>query len=607
MSSNKIVVRGLKNAGNEPLNYQAIDPDSFYIEWDMNETWTVQFTVKNDHSLAYSMLDAQSSIIWDDQEFIVKQCEPDFNGGIETKDIVATHIYNEISRIRKYKQYIDPNDPSHDKPTDVKVAPSENEDADTGDSDDDDGQKTVTKQQDGDKTITTTVTKKDESEKGENQIEYSVDDVLKFYLEGNTLGFTWQVIGNFDKARIEELTDGSGTDMLSKITDAWPNAVIYPDNKNIRVYTMDEFQKDHNNRLDYQHNVTEFKLTYDSTNLSNEVFCIGAKYSVETDTQTEVTTGGDGGPGADKVAKDAQKYLGIPYVLGGAGGTRPGDYHAGMDCGSYVSQVYSDFGISIPTYVPNMVPYFHQVSTPQTGDVGIYYSGSLAYHICLFLNKDTIIYEPQPGESCKMEPASYYYPSMVGRNDQMAAIVSGNSSGGDGGDGGDGSGSQESTKTDEFYYFAPFMAKVQKSIDLYGEYPMEPLEDGRFDHKDAMEKYAISKLQPDPALTCEVTTYTSMKPIPGDKIHCMVKDFELSTNLAVVGFQWYPFSKSNYSTFTLNTNAQSILDYQHSHSVRVDKIIKNLNNSSTTVESEANKSVWTKAEVTTFGNNLNNN
>lgn len=203
-----------------------------------------------------------------------------------------------------------------------------------------------------------------------------------------------------------------------------------------------------------------------------------------------------------------------------------------------------------------------------------------------------------------MEPASYYYPSMVGRNDQMAAIVSGNSDGGDGGDGDD---TKESTKTDEFYYFAPFMAKVQKSIDLYGEYPMEPLEDGRFDNKDAMEKYAISKLQPDPALTVEVTTYTTMKPIPGDKIHCMVRDFDLSTNLAVVGYQWYPFSKSNYSTFTLNTNAQSILDYQHSHQIKLDKVVQNISNQSNTTEQGANKGVWTEAEVTTFGNNFNNN
>ena len=606
MSSNKIVVRGLKGTGSEPLNFQAIDPDSFYVEWEMNSSWTLQLTVKNDHSVAYGMLDAQSSIFWDGQEYIIKQCNPDFNGGVETKEITATHVYSEVSRIRKYKEYIDPAD--KDKQTDVHVygTGTVETDSDDGssDSDDDQGQQTVTESTNGNTKTKTTVTKKDESEKEENQVEYSVNDVLKFFLDGNTLGFTWQVIGNFDKARIEELTDGSGSDMLSKITDAWPNAVIYPDNKNIRVYSLDEFQKDYGNRLDYQHNVTEFKLTYDSTNLSNEVYCIGAKYSVETNTETTVTTGGDGGPGADKVAQDAQKYIGIPYVLGGAGGTRPGDYHAGMDCGSYVSQVYSDFGISIPTYVPNMVPYFHQVSTPQTGDVGIYYNGSLAYHICLFLNKDTIIYEPEPGEACKMEPASYYYPSMVGRNDQMAAIVSGNS---DGGDGGDSEDSKSTTKTDEYYYFAPFMAKVQKSIDLYGEYPMEPLEDGRFDHKDAMEKYAISKLQPDPALTAEVTTFTSLKPIAGDKIHCMIKDYELSTNLAVVGYTWYPFSKSNYSSFTLNTNAQNILDYQHSHQVKLDKFIQNVDNRYSSTTDNANKGVWTEAEVTTFGNNFNNN
>lgn len=74
---------------------------------------------------------------------------------------------------------------------------------------------------------------KDDSD--ENQISYKIDDVLKYWLDGNNLGFSYQVIGDFPSSRIEQLSDGSGTDMLSKITDHWPNAIIYPDNKNIRV------------------------------------------------------------------------------------------------------------------------------------------------------------------------------------------------------------------------------------------------------------------------------------------------------------------------------------------------------------------------------------
>lgn len=596
--SNKLTVRGLKRTEVEPLDLKALDTDSFYIDWEMNQTWTLQFTVKDDKSLAYNMLDAECSIFWDGQEYIVKQCTPGFSGGVDTKDIVATHIYNEVSRIRKYKDYIDNNDPSSKQDHDVKVKP----DNDSGD-DSSKEQKSENTQQQGNKTIKTTVTKTDESDSDENQLMYSVEDVLKFFLDDNTLGFTYQVIGNFDKARIAEITDGSGSDMLSKITEAWPNAVIYPDNKNIRVYTLDEFQKDHDTRLDYQHNTTEFKITYDATSLTNEVYCIGAKYSVETDTETTTDTSGSGGPGADKVVADAKKYVGVPYVWDGAGGARGGNPMSGMDCSSFVSQVYKDFGINIPAYTVSMEPYFHQVSSPQTGDVGFYGPHGGSTHIALMLNGSTMEYEPQPGEVCKITSISSYPPSWYARNDQMAAIVAGQGDGGDGGDGGD---TQESSKTDEYYYFKPFMAKVQKSIDLYGEYPAEPIEDGRFKDPKAMNDYAISKLQPDPSMSVEVATFTSMKPIAGDKIHCLIKDYDLNTNLAVVGYQYYPFSKNNYTAITLNTSAQNILDYQHSHQVQLDKAIQNIAISEQATKDAMNRGVWTETEVNTFGSNFNN-
>ena len=64
--------------------------------------------------------------------------------------------------------------------------------------------------------------------------------------------------------------------------------------------------------------------------------------------------------------------------------------------------------------------------------------------------------------------------------------------------------------------------KVQDSIDKYGEPPLEPIEDERFHDANSMRQYALSQLQPEPSLTVEVTTYTHMKPIPDDKIHCYV-------------------------------------------------------------------------------------
>lgn len=64
--------------------------------------------------------------------------------------------------------------------------------------------------------------------------------------------------------------------------------------------------------------------------------------------------------------------------------------------------------------------------------------------------------------------------------------------------------------------------KVQDSIDKYGEHPLESIEDERLHDTQSMRTYALTQLQPEPTLTVEVTTYTHMKPISGDKIHCYV-------------------------------------------------------------------------------------
>ena len=592
VTDNKVKVRGVGRTEIEPLN--CIDPDSFYVDWEINSAWSIQFTAHDDKSFAYSMLDAQASLFFDGQEYIIKQAEPDASGKVNTIDVVATHVYFELSRIRKYKTYIDPADA--DKQTDVKVYGSTQQDDDSGNDDDPNAQKTVTSTTNGNTTTKTTVTKTDETKEDsdENQVEYHIEDVLKHWLDGNQLSFSYQVIGDFPTARLEELADGSGTDMLSKITEAWPNAVIYPDNRNIRVYAQDQFYKDHENRLDYEHNTTEFKWSFDSTSLTNEVMCIGGKYSIET--QVDTSTSGDdshgsGGAGADKVVNDAKQYLGVPYVWGGAGGARGGNPFSGMDCSSFVSQVYKDMGINIPAYTVAMEPYGHEIdrSQVQTGDMGFYGSHGGSYHISMALNNSTMIYEPAPGQSCKTQSIDSYPPTWWERNDQMAAIVAGDSD-----SGGDTTSESSSSTSSEFYYFAPFMYRDEESIKKYGEYPAEPYEDDRFSDKNAMTEAAKTKIRPNPALSAEVTTYSNFKPIAGDMIHIMVKEQAICTNEAIVGFNWYPYSMANPTSVTLNSSEQNILDYQHSRQVE-------LSNAIDTVKKDAQKNIEASSQANQIG------
>lgn len=172
--------------------------------------------------------------------------------------------------------------------------------------------------------------------------------------------------------------------MISKIIETWPGTIIYPQGKKINVYSSDSFHKNYGRRLVYKYNSSNMKLIEDSTGIVNQVRCIGATM----DTSNDGNDGSAGGAseslsesektiisGQDDTSAfqaDAKKYLGVPYVWGGAGGARGGNPFSGMDCSSYVSQVYQDFGIHIPAQTVAMESSFREIpySEAKAGDVG---------------------------------------------------------------------------------------------------------------------------------------------------------------------------------------------------------------------------------------------
>lgn len=203
----------------------SIVPASFQVQWEKNSTYQLQFTAFDDNSLAFSLISTEAEIIFNGQTFIVKNCEPDYTGGVATVQVTAIHIYNEIGRIRQYS---------------IKSG-----------------------------TLT-----------------YSVQDVLSFYLDNNSdnsLGFTYKVYGDFDKKQITDLGNNSGSDMLSQILSSWSTAVIFPNNKCIGVYTQEAFTKSFGRRIDFGNNASEVKMTIDSTNIINRVKCIGKEKDTTDD------------------------------------------------------------------------------------------------------------------------------------------------------------------------------------------------------------------------------------------------------------------------------------------------------------------------------------
>lgn len=227
-SFNKIL-KLTANGFRQTVPISCMVPASLQVQWEQNGSYQISFTALDDKSVSYTMLSEEADIEFNGQHFIIKQAVEDASGGIDTKQITATHIYNEISRVRQRK------------------------------------------------TKTGTLT-------------YSVQDVLSFYLDdkvANPFGFTYAVYGSFDKQQIENLGNSSGSDMLSKITEQWPQAIIYPDNKNIRVYSPESFAKDYGGRIDYLHNSSDVKMTVDSTTITNQVKVFGKQIENTDDNATD--------------------------------------------------------------------------------------------------------------------------------------------------------------------------------------------------------------------------------------------------------------------------------------------------------------------------------
>lgn len=195
----------------EPLN--SVLSDSFQITQTLNQSYQLQFTAYDDKSVSYSLIQPQNSVLWEGQEFIIKQCQPQFSQGVTTNQVTAIHIGYEVQRVFQ-----------HNVNTGVK--------------------------------------------------SYSVNDVLSFYLNGNPYGYTWKVIGDFNNQQIENLGNSNGSDMLSKIKSTWSNSVFYPDNKCIQIFSMDAFKKETGKVITYKGNTNSVQLSYDSTNLVNKLYCI---------------------------------------------------------------------------------------------------------------------------------------------------------------------------------------------------------------------------------------------------------------------------------------------------------------------------------------------
>lgn len=113
------------------------------------------------------------------------------------------------------------------------------------------------------------------------------------------------------------------------------------------------------------------------------------------------------GPGHPEAATIALRYLGIPYLWGGASPA------TGFDCSGLVMYVYAQLGISLPHYAAAQ----YQLGTPvdrsqlEPGDLVFF---DALNHVGIYIGNGQFVHAPQTGDVVKITALSDFGDSYVG-------------------------------------------------------------------------------------------------------------------------------------------------------------------------------------------------
>jgi cell wall-associated NlpC family hydrolase len=115
---------------------------------------------------------------------------------------------------------------------------------------------------------------------------------------------------------------------------------------------------------------------------------------------------GSGGAANSQAARIALRYLGVPYVWGGAS-------PSGFDCSGLASYAYAQVGVSVPHYTGAIWAKFPRVVGPlQPGDM-VFFHG--LGHMGIYIGGGQMVHAPHTGDVVKVV-------SMSGRGDYVGAV-----------------------------------------------------------------------------------------------------------------------------------------------------------------------------------------
>lgn len=213
-----IVIRNYENTLEEIL--VDFNKDSFYENWQQNETWEVSFDVTRTelNSLTFDLIDYESSVFFDGQEFIVKAMTPSAEGVRVSKSVTATHVFYTIQDGRQYN----------------------------------------TLQPNGAKTI---------------------QQLLTHIFNAGNRGFSWEVIdpnNRFIKVEQENFGNANYLKLIEEILSDY-DAVVIPDNKRLTFYPRSEYGRKTEEQIRYKFNTDSVKFDIDTYSLKTQIRGYGKK------------------------------------------------------------------------------------------------------------------------------------------------------------------------------------------------------------------------------------------------------------------------------------------------------------------------------------------
>ncbi len=117
------------------------------------------------------------------------------------------------------------------------------------------------------------------------------------------------------------------------------------------------------------------------------------------DASNRAPLSGDQAALAQQVTAAAEKYIGLPYVWGG------NDPAVGLDCSSFVQNVFKDLGYSLPRVTYDQINQGRPVASlaqAQPGDLLFTHNTG---HVAIYLGNGKAIDAPQPGQTIQIRDA----------------------------------------------------------------------------------------------------------------------------------------------------------------------------------------------------------